>query len=147
MTIQSTLTESMKALLADSYSLYLKTQNYHWNVVGPHFFSLHLALDGQYKELANAIDTTAELIRGLGEKAPATFKAYQDLSRLKPGNEQASAEEMIKDLLQDHQQMHKILNALLDFAKQANDGAIENFIADRLHVHRQTAWMLESFLS
>ncbi len=138
--------ETLKAVLADNYMLYLKTQNYHWNVDGPRFKSLHLMFEEQYKELAEAIDTVAELIRGLGEKAPGTFDAYSKSAIIKSGNENANAEQTVKELLDDQEAIQKTLHKALDAAQKANDEVVAGFLIERLTVHRKTAWMLKSSL-
>ncbi|XP_022778267.1 uncharacterized protein LOC111319802 [Stylophora pistillata] len=123
---------ALKKLLADYYALYLKTQNYHWNVEGPRFRELHLLFEEHYTELSEAIDTLAELIRGLGEKAPGTFEAYMHNTSIKPGNESASAEKMLKDLLEDQRQIEKTLNTVLNATQEAEDEVVIGFIVDRL---------------
>lgn len=90
--------DALKDVLADNYALYLKTQNFHWNVEGPNFRGLHLLFEEQYRDLTTAIDTVAELIRGLGEKAPGAFDAYARRTSIKPGDENASAEQMVAEL-------------------------------------------------
>lgn len=138
--------EALKSVLADNYMLYLKTQNYHWNVEGPRFRTLHLMFEEQYKELADAIDTTAELIRGLGDKAPGTFEAYSRHASIKSGNENASADQMISELIADHDKIQKILVKALDIAQKEHDEVITGFLIERLTVHRKAAWMLKSSL-
>lgn len=135
---------ALKNVLADCYALYLKTQNYHWNVEGPHFKSLHLLFEEQYTDIATAIDTVAELIRGLGEKAPGTFDAYIKHSSIKSGNENASAEQMVKELTADQAAIAKTLQTALDAAQKAGDEVVAGFMIERLTVHRKAAWMLKS---
>lgn len=135
---------ALKNVLADNYALYLKTQNYHWNVEGANFHSLHLLFEGQYTDLALAIDTTAELIRGLGDKAPGTFAAYSQLSTIKEGNENASAEQMVKELAEDQITMQKTLQKALETAQKAGDEVAVGFLTERLTAHRKAAWMLKS---
>lgn len=137
---------ALKNVLADSYMLYLKTQNYHWNVTGPRFRELHLMFEEQYTDLAMAIDTIAELIRGLGEKTPGTFDAYQKATRIKPGDEEASAEQMVKELRDDHETIQQTLKAAIEIADDADDEVVEGALTDRLTVHRKNAWMLASSL-
>ena len=144
---QSTVIEALKAILADQYALYLKTQNYHWNVVGPQFAMLHGLFEGQYRDLAEAVDTTAELIRGLGAKAPATLEGYAKMSRIQSGNEEADAQQMLKELLSDQQLIQKNLKAVLEVAAAAGDDVVVDFMIQRLTVHRKAAWMLQSCLS
>ncbi len=138
--------DGLKAVLADSYALYVKTQNYHWNVEGPNFRTLHLLFEEQYTDLAMAIDTTAELIRGLGEKAPGTFDAYTQNTSIKPGNENAPADQMVKELTEDQISIQKTLQNTLEAAQQAGDEVVAGFAIERLTVHRKAAWMLKSSL-
>ncbi len=135
--------EALKCVLADNYSLYLKTQNYHWNVEGPQFPSLHALFMAQYTDLAIAIDDAAELIRGHGEKAPGTFAAFSK-SNIKPGNENATATQMVKDLAKDQEIISKTLEKALAIAQKANDEVVADYMIQRLTVHRKAAWMLKS---
>lgn len=138
--------DALKKVLADNYALYVKTQNYHWNVEGPHFKSLHLLFEEQYTDLATAIDTVAELIRGLGEKAPGTFDAYTKNTSIKAGNENASAEDMVKELSSDQVSIQKTLQHALEAAQKAGDEVVAGFMIERMTVHRKAAWMLKSSL-
>ena len=136
--------EALKKVLADSYALYLKTQNYHWNVEGPRFRSLHLLFEEQYNDLAGAVDSIAELIRSAGEKAPGTWKAYAELTTIKDGNENASAEQMVKDLAADQAAIQSTLQHALDAAQNAGDEVAADTIIGRMSVHRKNKWMLDS---
>lgn len=136
--------DALKNVLADNYALYLKTQNYHWNVEGPYFKNLHLLFEEQYTDLTMAVDTVAELIRGLGEKAPGTFDAYTKNTSIKPGNENATAEQMVKELSADQGAIQKTLQAALEAAQKAGDEVVAGFMIERLTVHRKAAWMLKS---
>lgn len=136
--------EALKKLLADSYSLYLKTQNYHWNVEGPMFFSLHTLFEQQYTDLALAIDEVAERIRALGAKAPGTMKAYGEISSIKPGNEDATAEQMAKELAKDQDTLRASLYAVLEAAQKAQDEASVDLAVGRIQIHEKNAWMLRS---
>jgi starvation-inducible DNA-binding protein len=138
--------EALKKALADSYALYLKTQNYHWNVEGPHFKALHILFEEQYADLAMAIDTIAELIRGLNEKAPGTFDAYSQTTIIKPGNENASAEQMLQDLIDDQEKIQNTLKLAMEEAQKAGDEVVAGFMIERLTYHRKAAWMLKSSL-
>ena len=138
--------EALKIVLADNYALYLKTQNYHWNVEGPHFKSLHLLFEEQYTDISMAIDTVAELIRGLGEKAPATFDAYIKNTSIKSGDENATADDMVKELAEDQAKIQKTLQSALEAAQKAEDEVVAGFMIERLTVHRKAAWMLRSSL-
>jgi starvation-inducible DNA-binding protein len=134
----------LKNALADSYVLYLKTQNYHWNVTGPNFKSLHLMFEEQYTDLAAAIDLLAERIRALGEKAPGSFAIYHKLTKIQEGKEEISADAMVKELLQDQEIIVKTLSAVLAEAQQAKDEVTASMVADRIEIHQKNAWMLRS---
>ena len=138
--------EGLKNVLADNYALYLKTQNYHWNVEGPNFKGLHSLFEEQYTDLAEAIDTVAELIRGLGEKAPGTFDTYIKRTSIKPGNENASAQQMIQDLLESQTLIQKTLQQCLEIAQKAGDEVVAGFMIERLTFHRKASWILKSSL-
>jgi starvation-inducible DNA-binding protein len=131
-------------LLADTYILYLKTQNFHWNVTGPLFPALHALFETQYTELQEAVDLIAERIRALGEHAPGSFAEFQKLSSLKEEAGTVSAENMLKKLLQDHEIIsHQLLN-IFEKAEEANDQATLDLLTERLRAHEKTAWMLRS---
>jgi len=138
--------DALKSLLADYYALYLKTQNYHWNVEGQNFRALHLLFEEQYTDLATAIDTIAELIRGLGEKAPASFDFYSKSATIKSGNENAKAEQMVKELAEDQSLIQKTLQNAFDAAQKSGDEVVIGFAIERMTVHRKAAWMLRSSL-
>ena len=138
--------EGLKNVLADNYALYLKTQNYHWNVEGPNCKGLHLLFEEQYTDLAGAIDTVAELIRGLGEKAPGTFDTYIKRTSIKSGNENASAQQMIQDLLESQTLIQKTLQQCLEIAQKAGDEVVAGFMIERLTFHRKASWILKSSL-
>jgi starvation-inducible DNA-binding protein len=138
------LTKAMQVVLADTYAIYLKTHNYHWNVEGPRFYDLHNLFETQYTELAVAVDDVAETIRQLGSKAPGSFKTYTELANIKDGNENASASDMVKDLANDQAVIAKSINEALELAKELDDEATIALLVDRLTVHRKTQWMLES---
>ncbi len=138
--------DALKTALADSYLLYLKTQNYHWNVEGPHFPALHALFMQHYTDLALAIDEIAERIRALGEKAPGTYAQYVKLSALKEGNENAGAEEMVRDLLKSNETVVATLKRLEEAAAREDDGASEDIAIGRQQIHQKNAWMLAAFL-
>lgn len=140
------LIKSLEVVLADSYALYLKTQNYHWNVEGSNFLALHALFEDQYSDLAKAIDEVAELIRGLGAKAPGTFSAYMKLTTLGDA-EISDGRSMLQDLLNDQARLTTTLNKALAAAQDVNDEVVISFITDRLTVHRKNAWMLKSLLA
>ena len=138
------LTNALKVVLADTYSLYLKTHNYHWNVEGPNFSSLHLMFEEQYTELALAVDEIAERIRALGEKAPGTFSAYNKLSSITDGDENASTSDMVLDLAKSQDVMVQSIKKCLEAAQAANDEVTIGLMADRMGIHEKRAWMLKS---
>ncbi len=128
--------------LADTYTLYLKTQNYHWHVTGPQFKSLHELFEMQYKELAEAVDNIAERMRMLGYKAPATFKEFEELKRVKEGNSSLDAASMVKELAEDNSRLVKDLNEALAIAQKNNDEGTATLLGDRIAAHEKAHWML-----
>ena len=134
-------------VLADSYTLYLKTHNYHWNVVGPMFNTLHLMFETQYNELALAVDMIAERIRALGEPAPATFREFAELSSIIEDEDRPDAEEMIRRLVKGHEQTAKTARAMFDVVERARDEPTADLLTQRMQVHEKTAWMLRSMLA
>ena len=134
--------EALKTVLADTYALYLKTQNYHWNVEGPQFKSLHGLFEEQYTDLAAAIDEIAERIRALGEKAPGTMKAYGALTSIKEGDENLDAKKMVKELEADQGVIAASLKKALAVAQKADDEVTADLMIGRLTVHEKAAWML-----
>jgi starvation-inducible DNA-binding protein len=140
------VTDSLKVVLADSYALYLKTQNYHWNVEGPNFKSLHELFEMHYTDLAAAIDEIAERIRTLGEKAPGNWDSYKALTSIKNGDENATAETMTKELAEDQEVIAKPLGKALASAQQTEDEVTIGLVTDRLAIHQKNAWMLRSSL-
>lgn len=141
-----TIVKSLSKLLADTYTLYLKTQNYHWNVTGPQFSALHLMFEGQYNELALAIDTIAERIRALGEKAPAGYKEFSTLTVIKDGNGDLSAEKMVVDLVQDNETVVRRAREAFPSVDEVNDEVTADLLTTRMEYHEKTAWMLRSTL-
>lgn len=137
----------LKQALADTYALYLKTQNYHWNITGLHFKPLHLMLEEQYTELALAVDTIAERIRALGDKAPASFSKYAAMTEIKEGDENASAEAMLEDLLESHNQVVSVLKRVDAAAAENTDAGTSNMIDERIESHQKIMWMLRATLN
>lgn len=133
-------------LLADTYTLYLKTQNFHWNVTGPHFTSLHLLFEQQYTELAGAVDEIAERIRALGELAPGGFASYSKLSTITDSPENLPAEKMIEQLVLDQETIVKNANTVFAVAEKANDQPTIDLMTRRMEVHEKAAWMLRSLV-
>ncbi|MDX1902227.1 MAG: DNA starvation/stationary phase protection protein [Gammaproteobacteria bacterium] len=138
------LINGLSSLLADTYTLYLKTQNFHWHVTGPLFHSLHRMFEEQYNELANAVDELAERIRTLGAKAPASFAEFLKLSSIKEASEEHNAADMVHALLLDHEKMVKHLEKLIPVAQKINDEGTLDLLIMRTEVHQKTAWMLRS---
>lgn len=139
--------ENLAKLLADSYILYLKTHNFHWNVEGPMFNTLHLMFMDQYTELWNALDLIAERIRALGHYAPGSYKKFVQLSSIAESEEVVPAKEMIKQLLSGHEAVAKTARSIFPIAEAALDEATLDLLTQRLQVHEKTAWMLRSLLN
>ena len=144
--INKNISEALYNILSNSYGLALKTQNYHWNVVGPNFKSLHELFGSEYEELIEAIDVIAERIRALDALVPASFDDFTKISKIKNGNETAKAEIMIKDLLEDNLYLVKILNKGLKIVQGEGDEASADMLIERIEVHSKNAWMLRSSL-
>jgi starvation-inducible DNA-binding protein len=136
----------LSKLLADSYTLYLKTHNFHWNVTGPMFQTLHLMFEAQYNELALAVDTIAERIRALGEPAPGSYSAFARLSSIGEIDGVPKATEMIAQLVEGQETVIRTARALLKSADAADDQATVDLATQRLQIHEKTAWMLRSLL-
>ncbi len=134
-------------LLADSYILYLKTHNFHWNVEGPMFNTLHIMFMEQYTELWNALDVIAERIRTLGYYAPGSYKKYSQLSSIAEAEENTPAREMIKQLLEGHEAVSKTARSIYPMAEAGNDEATLDVLTQRLQIHEKTAWMLRAMLT
>ncbi len=139
--------DGLSRLLADSYILYLKTHNFHWNVEGPMFNTLHLMFMDQYTELWNALDLIAERIRALGSYAPGSYKKYAQLSSIPEAEEPVPATQMIKQLLEGHEAVAKTARSILPVADAGQDEATLDLLTQRLQLHEKTAWMLRSLLS
>jgi len=138
--------EALSRLLADSYTLYLKSHNYHWNVTGPMFTSLHTLFELQYTELAAAIDEIAERIRALGARAPASFSEFAAISTVREDTGSPKATAMVKNLVNDQQSMVLSARALIAAAEAAGDQASVDLGTRRTEVHQKNAWMLRSHL-
>jgi len=136
----------LSKVLADSYTLYLKTHNFHWNVVGPMFQTLHLMFEQHYNELALAVDAIAERIRALGVPAPGTYKQFAALSSIKETDGVPKAEEMIKLLVEGHEAVARTARKVFEAAEQAKDPPPCDLLTQRLQIHEKTAWMLRSLL-
>ena len=135
----------LSRLLADSYTLYLQTHNFHWNVTGPMFQTLHTLFETQYTELALAVDEIAERIRALGEKAPGTYSAFSKLTTIKE-QDVNNAEDMIRVLVESQEAVIRTARLLYPLVNEANDEASADLITQRITSHEKTAWMLRSLL-
>lgn len=142
--VKRSLVEKLNVSLADTYALYLKTQNFHWNVEGPNFHSLHELFEQQYQDLAEAADKIAERIRALGHKAPATFAKFSRITHIEEGDGAASAETMLSMLYEDQQIMVKALKDTLHQAQQDGDEATADLMIQRITTHEKNAWMLKA---
>jgi starvation-inducible DNA-binding protein len=138
------IAEGLKCLLADSYTLYLQTHNFHWNVTGPQFRELHLMFEEHYTELAAAVDDIAERIRTLGVAAPATYKEFAKLSSVQEVEGVPPSSEMVKILLSGHETVVKTCRKVLVSAQQADDESSASLVSDRMRIHEKTTWMLRA---
>src|SRR5262245_34702821 len=145
-TARKEIAEGLARLLADSYTLYLKTHNFHWNVTGPMFNTLHLMFEGQYTELAAAVDLIAERIRALGFPAPGSYRDYARLSSIQEAEGVPSANEMIAQLVRGQGQVVKTARSSWPVVERANDEPTADLLTQRMQVHEKTAWMLRSML-
>jgi starvation-inducible DNA-binding protein len=140
------IAEGLSRLLADTYTLYLKTHNFHWNVTGPMFQTLHLMFEEQYNELALAVDAVAERIRTLGFPAPGTYKEYSQLTSIQEANGVPTAEDMIKELVAGQEAVVRTARAVFPIADEAHDEPTADLLTQRMQIHEKTAWMLRSLL-
>ena len=136
--------DGLERLLADSYTLYLKTHGYHWNVTGPMFRSLHLMFEEEYLELRDAVDVIAERILSLGFTAPATFGAFGRLSNVGEDDEVPEALEMVRRLAADNETVAKTAREVVGIAESAGDVATADLATQRVEIHEKTAWMLRA---
>ncbi|MEJ2669597.1 MAG: DNA starvation/stationary phase protection protein [Gammaproteobacteria bacterium] len=142
----TTTTESLKVLLATSYTLYLKTHNYHWNVTGPMFTTLHTLFETQYTELALAVDEIAERIRTLGAPAPGSYAVFSALSAVSEETGSPKALAMINNLVADQEALVDVCKTVIQHADAAGDQATADLATRRIEVHQKNAWMLRSHL-
>ncbi|MEW6494044.1 MAG: Dps family protein [Cyanobacteriota bacterium] len=140
------IADGLSRLLADTYTLYLKTHNFHWNVTGPMFQTLHLMFETHYNELALAVDQIAERIRALGFPAPGTYSDFAKLSSIEETPGVPKAQEMIRLLVQGHEAVAKTARSMFPVAEKVNDEPTADLLTQRLQVHEKTAWMLRSLL-
>jgi starvation-inducible DNA-binding protein len=140
------IAQGLSHLLADTYTLYLKTHNFHWNVKGPMFQTLHLMFETQYNELALAVDLIAERIRALGEPAPGSYSDYARLSSIKEAKGVPAATKMIAELVAGQEAVARTARKVFPLAEKANDEPTADLLTQRLQIHEKTAWMLRSLL-
>jgi starvation-inducible DNA-binding protein len=136
----------LSRVLADTYTLYLKTHNYHWNVTGPQFNDLHAMFMTQYTELWNSVDLIAERIRSLGHFAPGGYKAFGELSSISEDTGVPAATQMVENLLKGHETVARTCREAFPAAERAGDQPTMDLLTQRLQVHEKTAWMLRSIL-
>ncbi len=136
--------KAVSRLLADTYTLYLKTHGYHWNVEGPHFQQLHIQFMEQYTEMWTAVDDLAERIRALGQYAPGSYAAISRISEIKEEDGQPDWKQMVQNLARGHEQVAKTAREVLRIAEEAGDDATSDIVAPRVTLHEKTAWMLRA---
>jgi starvation-inducible DNA-binding protein len=140
------IADGLSALLADTYTLYLKTHNFHWNVTGPMFNTLHLMFEAQYTELALAVDLVAERIRALGFPAPGTYSDYAKLTSIAETSGVPKADEMIKLLVEGQEAVVRRARSLFSLVDEAQDEPTADLLTQRMQLHEKNAWMLRSLL-
>jgi len=136
----------LSRLLADTYTLYLKTHNFHWNVTGPMFQTLHLMFEQQYTELSTAVDEIAERIRALGFPAPGTYSEYAKLTSIPEAEGVPAAQDMIRQLVEGQETVARTAREVFPAAERANDEPTADLLTQRMQLHEKTAWMLRSLL-
>ncbi len=144
--MKNSIIKNLEVILATSYALTIKTQNYHWNVTGENFKSLHEMFGAQYEEIFTALDEIAERIRALGSKVEANFEHFAKLSTIKSSSEKLNAETMLKNLSNDHKTVVELLNEGIKVAQESNDEGTADMLIGRLKAHEKTIWMLEASL-
>ena len=145
-TDRAKIADGLSRLLADSYTLYLKTHYFHWNVTGPMFNTLHLMFETQYTELSLAVDLIAERIRALGHFAPGSYAEYAKLTSIKEADGVPKAQEMIKQLVEGQEAVVRTARSIFAAADKAQDEATADLLTQRIQLHEKTAWMLRSML-
>jgi len=140
------IAEGLSRMLADSYTLYLKTHNFHWNVTGPMFQTLHTMFEQEYTELAMAVDEIAERIRALGQPAPGSYSAFAKLSSIREAEGVPAAKDMIAQLVAGHEAAAATARSVFPAAEAGRDEVTADLLTQRMQVHEKTAWMLRSLL-
>ena len=143
---RQTIAQGLAKVLADTYTLYLKTHNYHWNVRGPMFHSLHTMFEQQYTELALAVDEVAERIRALGELAPGSYSEFAKLASIPEGNSRNDAQTMIRELVEGQEAVVRTCRTLFPAVDEANDEPTADLLTTRMQTHEKNAWMLRSLV-
>lgn len=141
------IADKLARLLADTYTLYLKTHGYHWNVTGPMFRSLHMMFEDEYMEMRDAVDEIAERIRALGHDAPGSYGEFADLSSVDDEPGSPDAMEMVKRLVVGHETVIRTGREVVEAAESAGDVATADLVTARIEIHEKTAWMLRSTAS
>ena len=141
------IAEGLSRLMADTYTLYLKTHNYHWNVTGPMFQTLHLMFETEYNELALAVDLIAERIRALGERAPGSYREFGALTSIEEDLEAPDALEMVRRLVAGQEAVVRTARSIFPTVERARDEVTADLLTQRMQIHEKTAWMLRSLLS
>jgi starvation-inducible DNA-binding protein len=145
--LQNKMIEHLKVSLAEQYAFFLKVQNYHWNVTGANFSSIHALFEEIYKDMAVAIDDTAELIRARGQKVAASFSFFNQLKSISDGNEHASCETMIQELGDDLTRLNQLMKEGIALAAKEKDDSAADFLTSRLREQEKRAWMLHSLIA
>ena len=140
------ISDALEKALADAYALFLKAQNYHWNIVGPEFNDLHDMFQKQYEALFEEVDELAERIRQLGFKVEGTFTRFKDVTSVKDADKSKSAMEMVKDLKESHEEIIHTMREVAKIAVEEKDYGTVDFMSDTLQDHEKTLWMLNSLL-
>ena len=143
---RKSIAEGLSKFLADTYTLYLKTHNFHWNVTGPMFQTLHLMFELHYNELWTATDPIAERIRALGVLVPATYAEFSTLSSIKEQKGPVKAEQMIRSLVEGHEAVIRTARLIIPLTEKAQDQVTLDLLTQRMQIHEKTAWMLRSLL-
>lgn len=141
------VSQGLSKFLADTYTLYLKTHNFHWNVTGPMFQTLHVMFEQHYNELWMAVDEIAERVRALGSIAPGTYGEFSALSSIKEQKGDVKAEDMVKSLVEGHEAVIRTARSVFPVAEKAGDQVTMDLLTQRMQIHEKTAWMLRSLLA
>lgn len=145
--VRQQIAQNLSMLLADTYLLYVKTQNFHWNIIDARFYSLHLFLKKEYETLEKLIDEIAERIRKLGERSPGSLKQFLSITSLKESDGDLIGDEMLLELLKDHEMICRFLRERIILASRLGDEGTADLFIQQLRVHENSAWMLRSHLS